>query len=80
MLFWDPYFGWDFFAMRQAIFSLVVFCLLVSFVATTEGERWFRPYEWVYEALIANAAATIGVTAILFVMGFWYWRFQMGDM
>jgi len=79
MLFWDPYFGWDWHGMRSAFSGLVVLCFFASFISVTEGHRWFAPYLYLYDAIVANAAMSIGASMLLFIMGFWYWRFQSGD-
>jgi len=79
MIFWDEYFGWDWHGIRSAISGLAVSCMAISFIAATEGHRWFAPYSWIYHQIIEHAAASIIVTMLLLVMGYWYWRFQSGD-
>jgi hypothetical protein len=79
MLFWDEYFGWDWHGIRSTATSIIAFCAIMSFIATTEGYRWFAPYSWMYDKIIVHATASL-ILVMLFLSGlFWYWRFQSGD-
>jgi hypothetical protein len=77
MLFWDEYFGWDFYAMRQAAFGLLSFGTLVSLVAMTEGYTWYAPYAAILRFFADHAPQTLILSMLGLSAGFWYWRMKV---
>jgi hypothetical protein len=77
MLFWDEYFGWDFYAMRQAAFGLFSLGVLISLVAMTEGYTWYAPYAAILRFFADHATQTLILLMLGFSAAFWYWRFKV---
>ncbi len=77
---WDPYFGWDVYRIRSIFFWTATLCLLISFVASTEGLGWAYPYESLYSWVQNHVEAVLIGFIMVLTSGFYYWKIQSGDI
>ena len=79
MPFWDPYFGWDFHAMGQALFAVGFVAIFLALFGSTEHNDMFYLYRGLGEWLASRMELVIGSSILILVAGFYYWRMQGGD-
>ncbi len=60
---WDPWIGWDWYAVRNLIAGLIMLSLFASFMALTEGKSAIYPFILLKDFLIANFE--VGVLLLL---------------
>ena len=76
---WDPYFGWDFDRIRGAFLAVGFLALLAMFISTTEGHRWYYPFEKILDFAYAHDDTLILLTIIGLIAGFYYWKYATGE-
>ena len=69
----DPFGGWDWDGIKQLTFSIVMLFGIISVFASLGGDNWYRPYEWVWDIIAANAEISI-MLAMVIVMGLWWFE------
>ena len=76
---WDPYFGWDFDRIRGTVFTCAFLALLAIFISTTEGHRWYYPFQKVADFASAHEDGLLLVTILSLIAGFYYWKYATGE-
>ena len=69
----DPFGGWDWDGIKQLTFSIGMLLGIISVFASLGGDNWYRPYEWVWNIIAANAEISI-IIAMVVVMGLWWFE------
>jgi hypothetical protein len=79
-MFWDPYFGWDWNEVLQAFFVLVGLLAFFGLFGATEHNDFFYLYRKMWAWAERHNTALLGVFIVSLIGGFYYWRFQGGDL
>ena len=74
---WDPWLGWDWIGVRNLAIYVILVNLFISFIAVTEGETWYYPYELVLDAMVEHSAVLLIIVIIGLTAAFSYWRDQV---
>lgn len=73
---WDPWLGWDWYAVRNLIMVLIMLSLFASFISLTDGESAIYPFILLKDFLIDHFETGLVVLLLIVSAGFFYWRSQ----
>ena len=79
-MFWDPYFGWDWNEVAQALTFLAVILGFLALFGATEHDDVLHVYRGIWKWAQLNSSALLGLLIMSIIGGFYYWRFQGGDL